>query len=263
MAVTDGAAARPIARHARRRFLARHVDVTGLAVLEVGAFDSPTFRGPKAPTVRYLDRFGRDELAERHRHHPNRAAAVDVDYVVTEKRFADSISDRFDLIVANHVIEHVADPITWLEQLALITRPAGHLLLSVPDRRFTFDYLRKEATVVDWLRARHDDLERPSMWQIMDSRYYYRPLKRDDFLGGAPPTEKLARRRKDLATALAEAEAASTADSYAGVHCFAYTSSSFAALVTEVQDAGLIPWRLADIDDACAELGEFHALFSK
>jgi SAM-dependent methyltransferase len=234
-----------------------------LEVLEVGAFDSPTFRGPKAPTVRYLDRFSRDDLAARYPRHPNVAAAVSVDYVVTDKRFADSISDRFDLVVANHVIEHVPDPITWLGQLAQITRPDGHLLLSIPDRRFTFDYLRREATVVDWLRARHDDLEWPSVWQIVDSRYYYRPLKRDDFLNGAPPPAKLARGRVDLSAALAQAEAASAGSSYAGVHCFAYTASTFAALITELQETGLMPWQLDDVDDACAELREFHVLFSR
>jgi SAM-dependent methyltransferase len=38
----------------------------------------------------------------------------------------------FDLVIVNHVLEHVTDPLTLLQQLAAATRPGGYLLVGVP-----------------------------------------------------------------------------------------------------------------------------------
>jgi len=95
------------------RVLARQVRgrrrVRGGRILEIGALDSPTF--PER-NINYLDWFSRDELmaelAENPRHTADRI--VDPEYVVKDKRFAEHIDARFDVVIANHVIEHVADP---------------------------------------------------------------------------------------------------------------------------------------------------------
>jgi SAM-dependent methyltransferase len=41
--------------------------------------------------------------------------------------------ERFDLVVANHVVEHLRDPRTVLRSLAALTAPGGQLFVSVPD----------------------------------------------------------------------------------------------------------------------------------
>lgn len=41
---------------------------------------------------------------------------------------------RFDLVTANDVIEHVADPALGLERLYALLAPGGHLLLEIPNR---------------------------------------------------------------------------------------------------------------------------------
>lgn len=40
---------------------------------------------------------------------------------------------QFDLVVVHHVLEHVLQPLTILEQLARATRPGGFLMVSVPN----------------------------------------------------------------------------------------------------------------------------------
>jgi SAM-dependent methyltransferase len=46
---------------------------------------------------------------------------------------------RFDFVVANHVLEHVANPIQALANLWAGLVEGGHLVVSVPDKAFTYD----------------------------------------------------------------------------------------------------------------------------
>src|SRR5436189_2835442 len=106
-----------VSRQRRQHFISQQTTVDGLSILEVGALDAPTF--PELP-CRFLDWFTGDELRAHIAANPNRSVdrVVEPDYVVKAKRFADTVDDRFDLVIANHVLEHIADPLTWLHQIA-------------------------------------------------------------------------------------------------------------------------------------------------
>ncbi|MBK1878409.1 methyltransferase domain-containing protein [Pelagicoccus mobilis] len=47
-----------------------------------------------------------------------------------------------DFTIANHVIEHLANPIALVEDMFYITKPGGLVVLSAPDKRFTYDKKR-------------------------------------------------------------------------------------------------------------------------
>jgi len=47
-----------------------------------------------------------------------------------------------DFVIACHVIEHVANPGRFVEELVRLLRPGGLLVIAAPDRDFTFDRLR-------------------------------------------------------------------------------------------------------------------------
>lgn len=258
-------ASKPIpVRHQRQRFLAEHFELQPLSVLEIGAMDAPTWLGdPRPRRLRYLDWFSGGELAAMHRGNPNRQPErqVRVDYVVKEKHFASHVSERFDLVVANHVLEHIADPITWLAEVAAVTEPGGHLCMAVPDRHYTFDYLRPESTVVELLRAHEEDLSRPDYWQYLESLYLYRPLKAPDCWPGPPPAEQLSAARFDLATAMQRARRAN--EEYVDCHCFVFSEQSFEPLVSELHEAGLIPWRVAAVRGVLELGNEFMVLLQR
>ena len=57
-----------------------------------------------------------------------------------------------DFIIANHLLEHVADPIGALEEWYRLLRPDGILFLALPDKRVTFDKDRPRTTL-DHVRA--------------------------------------------------------------------------------------------------------------
>ena len=257
----------PNARALRRDFLTRRRGIAApgedLRVLEIGALDGPTYRGEEGRGVKYLDYFSREESQAMHAKAERRTPEnfVEVDYVVKGKRFAADVPARFDLIIAHHVIEHIPDPLTWLGELRGICEPWGALLLAIPDRRYTFDYLRPESTAVDLWRAQLDDLEAPDLFQVMSSFYYFRALESSDVSPGPPPPEKLAVRRFPWSEAEHRARHA-VAVGYADVHCSVFSAPTFPTLVDDLRDAELLAWRIESLEDVPEGLNEFHVLLA-
>lgn len=246
----------------RRRLIDRHCDLAGVAVLEIGALDEPTLPGQN--DVKFLDWFSAEHLRARHAETVNRDASriVDIDYVIDAKRFSRRIAERFDVVIANHVLEHIPDPITWLRELAAITTSRALLFMAVPDRNFTFDYLRPESTAVDLLRAHEEDLERPDVWQILSSVYYTRPVRAADFWSGSSPEEKLTIKRFEFGEAVAVAQRHAERG-YADVHCFVYSTASFASVFGALREGGLTPWAIREIVPVANGHQEFLVCMAK
>lgn len=130
--------------------------------IEIGALTRP-LRVPPGVRVRYVDRMSRSELIQREG--PLlQAVGVDPELmteidVIDDAERLEKFGDRsLDFVIANHVLEHVEDPIGALENLLRVVRPGGVLLLSLPDARHTFDAPRPRTTVDHLMR---DHLEGP------------------------------------------------------------------------------------------------------
>jgi len=62
---------------------------------------------------------------------------------VTEASSPSSVEDeRYDFVLASHVLEHLANPLRALAEWRRILRPGGTILVVVPHRAFTFDHRR-------------------------------------------------------------------------------------------------------------------------
>ena len=124
--------------------------------IEIGPMTMP-LRVPRRVVVRYVDRHSRDDLLrlegpalEEVELDPSLIPEIDV--VDEADRLATFADDSVDFVVANHVVEHLEDPLGALEQMLRITRPGGVLLLTLPDPQHTFDADRPHTTVEHVLR---------------------------------------------------------------------------------------------------------------
>ena len=73
--------------------------------------------------------------------------------IVTDATTLDGVDDeRFDFVIASHVVEHLEDPVRCLGNLARVTKRGGCVFLAIPDRRATFDEPRPPTTIAHVLR---------------------------------------------------------------------------------------------------------------
>lgn len=73
--------------------------------------------------------------------------------LIGEARKLDHIADgSYDVLLASHVLEHLADPLGALGEWHRVVRPGGHVLLAMPHYEGTFDH-RRPVTSVEHMRA--------------------------------------------------------------------------------------------------------------
>ena len=81
------------------------------------------------------------------------------DIVSNGESFPTIADDTLDFIIANHVLEHVTDPIGSMTEWHRILKPGGILLIAVPDKRFTFDQDRERTPLSHLIEDHNSDLQ--------------------------------------------------------------------------------------------------------
>jgi predicted SAM-dependent methyltransferase len=104
--------------------------------IEIGAFASPTLM-PVGARVKYVDRVPAAHWQEMAEYKGYRL--VEPHFIEDGARL-DGILDRScDFLVSSHMLEHVPDPLAALENWLRVVRPGGHIMIVVPDKRYTHD----------------------------------------------------------------------------------------------------------------------------
>ncbi|MEM7351889.1 MAG: class I SAM-dependent methyltransferase [Acidobacteriota bacterium] len=108
--------------------------------LEIGALRKP-FPVADDVEVVYSDLLPPEEID---RHYPG---GVHPDIVSDSESFPTVEDDTFDFLIANHVLEHLTDPIRALREWHRILGDGGLVLMALPDKRYTFDVHRRRTTL--------------------------------------------------------------------------------------------------------------------
>ena len=244
----------------RRGFLYRHLDIEVRSTLEVGTLNTPTIRPGECKTS-FLDWFSTDELYARHLSNPkvNTDELVEVDRVVRSRDFAEHVPDKVDLLIANHVIEHVPDPIHWLDQARRCLEPDGRLFLCIPDRRYTFDYFRRESDAVDLIAANNEAHEMPTAAQIARHLYYLTDVTHLQIWENGPPVAF--HPRMDFSVALERARTLSA--TYTDVHCWVFTEDSLLRTFEALHSSRHIRWEIAAFEGVQPGQNEMRLLLRR
>jgi predicted SAM-dependent methyltransferase len=123
--------------------------------IEIGALYRPQ-RLPGGARARFVDHAPTEELRRVYPWHD----WVQPPDVVDEAERLDTFADEsLDFVVANHVLEHVEDPVAALSAFLRVLRPGGIVFLTLPDPRHSFDGRRARTTVAHVLRDHREGPE--------------------------------------------------------------------------------------------------------
>lgn len=239
----------------RKEKLLDGLDLATCVGAEIGPLNRPLVSKSVGHVI-YIDHGDTQQLREKYADDKNvNVNDICVDAVWGNQTLQQSVDGYFkgkgqarqalDYVVASHVIEHVPDLITWLAEIRSILKTDGQVRLAVPDRRFTFDYLRRTTSLPEVLAAFVDKARMPNTQCLLD--FCLNAVVIDSVTAWQGPLNADALIRcHTLEHGLAVARDALENGNYHDVHCWVFTPESFAALFCELSRHGLI-------DFACAE----------
>jgi SAM-dependent methyltransferase len=225
----------------------------GARGLELGPLNRPIL-SKSDYDVRYVDHASTEDL--RQKYGGGTDASVDiagfetVDVVWSGGSLAAVAGRGYSYCLASHVIEHVPDPIGWLDEICAVLRPGGRINLAVPEQTRTFDYRRALTTPAAMLEAHHRKLQKPSFGQIFDHIAGVAPL-------AGPVPDPVPR----VIEAYRVAQQAEARGDYMDVHCHVWTHDSFIQCWSAIDALGLLPLRIDRSDSASGAWNEFTASF--
>lgn len=133
----------PVLEHMNAREILSYRYLRGNG-LEIGALHYPTKTAPDART-KYYDYLTAEESRKRYQGWSDveKNKLVEVDYVGDGEKL-DLVEDgTLDYLIANHMLEHCQNVIATLRVFWSKLKQGGNLFLAIPDKRYTFDYMRQ------------------------------------------------------------------------------------------------------------------------
>jgi hypothetical protein len=223
--------------------------------LEIGALNCP-FLDKTNFNVQFVDHACREDLIAKYKHSVadegfRYGDIVDADIVWKPGEPLSSTlnSTRFAYVCASQVIEHIADPIGWLNDLGDCLETAGRINLSIPDSRFTFDHCRRPSSAADMIDAHMKGLKYPNFRQVLDHILYAAPL-------GTCPSFANAQNAYDVAIL-------SEQGTYVDAHCHVWTFNSFVECWSIISRIGLSALTLDQAWEPIEGANEFIVSFLK
>ena len=238
------------------------IDTTKLSCLEIGPFDDPVLKGEK---VKYFDVLTQDELKERSKIHsrPNPIENIPhIDYVEPNGKLS-IVTDKFDIVLSCHSIEHQLDFIQHLLDVDLLLKETGKYVLIVPDKRYCFDYFIGESTIADIL----EQYKNKSKIHLMKSVIEHRALTCHNNIGdhwsGKHGEPKFLKNPHFIDNAMKEYVDSVKTKEYLDVHSLQFTPESFETIITYLYKLKFINFTVEQMYPTLKNRGEFFVVLKK
>ncbi|WP_051180552.1 class I SAM-dependent methyltransferase [Caballeronia insecticola] len=179
-----------------------------------------------------------------------------VDLVGSSVEIESIVSDRgllgeIDYIISSHNLEHVPDPIKFLQGCSHVLRRGGVLSMAIPDKRGCFDHFRPHSSLGDWLEAYFDERRKPTLKQVFEAHQLGALYNGSGAFGLAVNSSEIEPTNNiqygfDFWTAQI-----STGDrQYNDAHCWTLTPSLFELFVLDLSVLGLLKFKIESVESA-------------
>ena len=226
----------------RRQVLAALVDPARTSILEIGPAFDPIFARRDGYRTRIADHTDRAGLTEKYAYRGNTWESFeDVDFVLLGgAKMAQRIDERFDLVVAAHVLEHSTSLVDFVNQCAELLTENGTVVFVVPDRRYCFDRFRERSSLGSVIDAARNPSETHSVGTVTEC--HLNSVKRDGRNAWSPSTTTTFKLLHTLES-VQKLAAAAQSDQYLDVHHWVFTPHHLRLLFRDLAELGYIAVR--------------------
>ncbi len=232
---------------------------------EIGALTSP-FLSKQDSDIVYVDRLSTDALRAKFAKESSVdvSSIVQVDVVLGDRGLGDAMRPlgAFDYAIASHVIEHVPNIVFWLSEIADLVKEGGRLILVIPDKRHTFDYLRSTSSIASVVGAWIEGSAKPNAAQIFDFNAYAANVDKAASWAGLIDPSAL-KRYGSIHSALRLSSDAHRSGEYIDCHCWVFTPASLLRVFADLAELGIIKWKLAFFADTRRDEDDFGLVLER
>lgn len=221
--------------------------------LEIGPSFNPIAPRAAGFDIRILDHANRADLVEKYRAAGLSEAELmrieDVDYVWTGGPITDAIpaDQRFDYIVAAHVIEHTTDLVGFLRAASDLLAPGGVLSLIVPDKRYCFDRLRPLTTAGQVVEAHLLPRTFHGPAAFIDTHLYSVRSNGTGMVWDRETTHHLELAQCSWGAARHTIDRTLNSDEYNDIHRWVFTPTSLELLLSDLYHLGFTDMRVSSL----------------
>lgn len=235
----------------RKEFFQSLIKDNTKRILELGPLNRPVAEKASYPNAFYCDIRSTEEVRALYSGNDYLAATgieinmetiVPIDYVVKDG-YSKSLSavEKFDYVIASHVLEHVDDLIFALQDIAQLLKPGGIFCIVYPDKRYCFDHFRTSASFRDAYHVFRDGTKNNAP-MVLDFYYSVIPennpslfWNQDGILNELP--------RASYENAVAHYERVLDGERMDDIHYWPFTDMDFLKFLYDCTRARLLPFR--------------------
>lgn len=241
---------------------AKYVPINGTG-LEIAPYFDPILK--KADhSIEYTDYVDMEEMRRKAALNPGCEIdkIVEIDFVWKPDRPLKACvapGKMYDYAIASHVMEHVPNPVGWINDIFSVMRPGGRLALFLPDRRHSFDYFRRSTKFEDLVSLFIEQPHIPTSLKLLDFMV-------NSFADGPHIIRGEDNSPLNHVRAYSDQEAldmttfAHREKLYLDAHCTVWEAESFASVMEKIFDCGLLNGRMVAVE---SEGPEFLAIIEK
>lgn len=204
--------------------------------LEIGPSHRPIAPKKDGYNVKIVDHMDRDGLRQKYRNHGIDIDAIeDVDFVWSGQKLSELITEKFDWIIASHVIEHTPDLVGFLSECELLLNDVGVLSLAVPDKRYCFDHFRELTSLARVI----DSIGNKIHTKGSVAEYYLKVVKKNGHIAWDRDMDGLFENVHCVGDAIEGMKKVSNGE-YIDVHSWVFTPDSFRDIIADLKNLGFI-----------------------
>ena len=228
--------------------------------LEIGPFCYPVTKGDN---VSYLDAYSTEKLVKLAKSYGLPPETVPtINYLVKDGSISD-ITDKFEVIISSHNIEHQPNIIKHLNEAYELLEDGGQYFMMVPHANYCFDANLPTSKISELFNAFYEDrkvhsigslIEQSAMVTHNDAPRHWTEPKNQDFI--PLETSKVSEAIKNYEEAKARGE-------YIDAHAWQFTPFSFSNIMNCLIDLSVIKFKTVLVNGPVFGSNEFTAIFTK